>query len=574
MNLIRILPEKVASQIAAGEVIERPSSVVRELLDNSIDAGADRITVKIEKGGRGLIKVSDNGSGMSRDDLLLCLERHATSKINSVSDLFSIKTLGFRGEAIPSISSVSKMEITSRPVDQLVGNRLKIAGGKLQSVDETGSPGGTIVEVRDLFFNVPARRKFLRAVKTETDHIIDNMSRIALPFIRIHFRLDDNKKTILNLPVSENELNRLSILMGRNVAGSMIDASRDTGDLALRAYLASPDLSRNRGDRIFIYINGRNVRDRLITRAVMEGYGQRLMKGRYPQIAVFLEIDPLHVDVNVHPTKQEVRFHRGHLVYQAITSTIEKSLGRQFHTVFDTGYSRSEGIKEAKTDGKLTAEPEWEYSGAFQKEAVSRETGMQDVSFIKEGHQIIGQLKDTYILCQARDGLLLIDQHAAHERIVYETLKRSYHSLPMERQSFLIPYELEVSLKDGRILQERIDRLVELGLELEHFGGSTFLLRSVPSILVDVKWEDFLLDLIPLLEDEGDFTTERALDKLLTIMACHGAVRAGKRMSQEEMIGLINKLEKMDLPTNCPHGRPIFRKLSYYEIEKMFKRVV
>ncbi|MDY7034743.1 MAG: DNA mismatch repair endonuclease MutL, partial [Thermodesulfobacteriota bacterium] len=487
---------------------------------------------------------------------------------------FSIKTLGFRGEAIPSISAVSKMEITSRPLDQLAANRLKIAGGQLKSIDETGSPAGTIVEVRDLFYNVPARRKFLRAAKTETDHIIDNMSRIALPFIRIHFRLDDSQKTILNLPVSENELNRLSILMGRNVAGSMIDACQDKGDLALRAYLASPDLSRNRGDRIFVYINGRNIRDRLITRAVMEGYGQRLMKGRYPQIVVFLEINPLHVDVNVHPTKQEVRFHRGDLVYQAITSTIEKSLRSQFHSVFDTGYSRSEGAKEAKINGWPMAEPEWEYSGGSQKETVNRATGLQEVSFMKEGHQIIGQLRDTYILCQASDGLLLIDQHAAHERIVYETLKRSYHSKQMERQSFLMPYELEVSMIDGKILLKRIDSLLELGFELQHFGGSTFLLRSVPSILVDVKWEAFLLDLIPVLKDGGDLTTERVLDKLLTVMACHGAVRAGKRMSQEEITRLINKLEEMDLPTNCPHGRPIFRKLSYYEIEKMFKRVL
>ena len=569
MDVIRILPEKVASQIAAGEIIERPASVVRELIDNSIDAAAEKIVIRIEQGGKRLIKVSDNGAGMNRDDLLLCIERHATSKIRAVSDLFSVKTLGFRGEALPSMSSVSRMEITSRPVDQLIGYRLKIAGGKLKSIDETGSPAGTIVELRDLFFNMPARRKFLRTGKTETDHIIDTLSRIALPFIRLHFRLDDAGKTVLNLPSSENELDRFSVLFGRNVAASMIEASQETGELRVRAYLAPSDLSRARGDRIFIYINNRNIRDRLVTRAVMEGYGQRLMKGRYPQAVLFLEFDPSLVDINVHPTKQEVHFNKSHLVYKTVISTIERALGKRLHSVFDAGYLRQEGSKAGQIDGAVMAEPKWEYSGPVQKEA-----DPQEKFILKERAQIIGQLKETYILCQLRDGLLMVDQHAAHERIVYETLKKSYNSLPIECQTFLIPHKLEFSLKDGRVIMKRLDYLARLGLEIEHFGGSTFLLRSVPSLLVNVQWDDFLLELIPVLEDEGDLTNDRALNRLLTIMACHGAIRASKRLSQEEMSRLLDQLEEMDLPTNCPHGRPIFKKFNYYEIEKMFKRVV
>ena len=571
MDVIRILPEKVASQIAAGEIIERPASVVRELIDNSIDAAAEKIVIRIEQGGKRLIKVSDNGAGMHRDDLLLCIERHATSKIRAVSDLFSVKTLGFRGEALPSMSSVSRMEITSRPVDQLVGYRLKIAGGKLKSIDETGSPAGTIVELRDLFFNMPARRKFLRTVKTETDHIVDTLSRIALPFIRLHFRLDDAGKTVLNLPSSENELDRFSVLFGRNVAASMIDASQETGELRVRAYLAPSDLSRARGDRIFIYINNRNIRDRLVTRAVMEGYGQRLMKGRYPQAVLFLEFDPSLVDINVHPTKQEVHFSESHLVYKTVISTIERALGQRLHSVFDTGYLRQERSKGGHIDGAFMAEaePKWEYSGPVQKEA-----DPQEEFVLKERAQIIGQLKETYILCQVREGLLMVDQHAAHERIVYETLKKSYNSLPIECQTFLIPPKLEFSLKDGRVIMKRLDHLARLGLEIEHFGGSTFLLRSVPSLLVNVQWDDFLLELIPVLEDGGDLSNDRVLDRLLTIMACHGAIRASKRLSQEEMSRLLDQLEEMDLPTNCPHGRPIFQKFNYYEIEKMFKRVV
>ncbi len=577
MNTIRILPEKVATQIAAGEVIERPSSVVRELLDNCIDAGSDRILIEIEKGGKRLIKVRDNGVGMNRDDLLLCLERHATSKIKSTSDLLSIETFGFRGEALPSMASVSRMEITSRPKDQLSGYRVKIDGGKLKSVDETGSPPGTIVEVRDLFFNTPARRKFLRAEKTETDHIVDVLSKIALPFLHIDFRLNDGQKTLLILPISENDLNRLAILMGRDVAGSMEYLDQQLNEIRIKAYLASPDLNRSRGDRIFVYVNYRSVRDRLITRAVIEGYGQRLMKGRYPQAAVFIEMPPDLVDINVHPTKQEIRFRDSRRVYQAIVSSIEGVLGEQFHPILNMasrGSTEFRDTREAQIPEWRVADPEGAYSGSGDESSDYSKNLFQEQVVVKQSPQIIGQLKDTYILCQSDEGLLLVDQHAAHERIVYERLKKAYQSMKIEGQAFLIPHRLEFSLKEGRIIEEKTQQLSQLGVELEHFGGSTFLLRSVPSVLVDAEWEGFLLDLLPVLEEEEDLSQDKAMDKWLTVMACHGAIRAGKRLSQQEMISLLNQLQEMDLPTNCPHGRPVFRRFSYYEIEKMFKRVV
>jgi len=578
MSVIRILPEKVASQIAAGEVIERPASVVRELLDNSIDAGSDSITAKIEGGGKRLIRVSDNGAGMSRDDLLLCLERHATSKIMSVSDLLSISTLGFRGEALPSTASVSRMEITSRPKEQLIGHRVKVDGGKIKSVDEVGCPTGTTVEVRDLFFNIPARRKFLRAEKTETDHIVDTFSRIALPFLHIHFKLDEMQRTILNLPVSENDLNRLSVLMGRHVVRSMLNLNQQTGELGIRAYLAPPDLDRSRGDRIFIYINKRNIRDRLITRAIIEGYGQRLMKGRYPQAVILIDVDPSLVDINVHPTKQEIRFRHSRLVYQSILSAIENTLGKRVYaswdTVSDHHYGEPKEIAVRPTAGMFMAESQKEYVPTRGEGVGPPEPLHQEAYLVKESPQVIGQLKLTYILCQTSKGLLLVDQHAAHERIVYETLKKAYQTSNIERQSFLIPHRLEFSLREGRIIHQKLDQLVKFGVELEHFGGSTFLLRSVPSLLLQAQWDRFLYDLIPVLEEDDDLCNEKAMDHLMTVMACHGAIRAGVRMSQEEMSLLLSQLEKMDLPTNCPHGRPIFKKFTYYEIEKMFKRVV
>ena len=574
LSLIRVLTEETATKIAAGEVIERPASVLRELLDNSIDAESTHINVRIEKGGRGLIKVSDNGIGMNRDDLLLCLERHATSKIRSISDLPSITTLGFRGEALPSMAAVSKMEITSRPADELIGYKIKVAGGKLKSIEETGSPAGTDVELRDLFFNVPARRKFLKTVKTETDHIIDVLTRITLPYHRIHVNLEEAGKTILSLPATENRINRLATLFGRDVASSMTECFSENGEMVVRGYLAPPALSRNRGDRIFFYVNGRNIRDRLVTRAVMEGYGQRLMKGRYPQLVLFVEIAPSLVDINVHPTKQEIRFHHSHLVFETIASTIARTFGSEFAAHYEPG-GLGRGTERFEPDKDATmAEPEWEYAGPEASKTLPDGRDFQQEYFVKEIPQILAQLKETYILCQTVDGLLMVDQHAAHERIVYEALKRSHQKAGIESQPFLIPHKLELSVKEGRVVLKNLEQFAKMGLEMEHFGGNTFLLRSVPSILVNVNWDEFLRDLIPLLEEEGDLSREKALDKLLTIMACHGAVRAGQRLSQDEMSQLLRQLQEVELSTNCPHGRPVAKKFSYVEIEKMFKRVV
>jgi DNA mismatch repair protein MutL len=573
MNIIRILPEKVASQIAAGEVIDRPASVVRELIDNSVDAGADRVVINIEKGGKMLIKVADNGFGMSRDDLLLSVERHATSKIANVSDLFSVKFLGFRGEALPSIASVSKMEITSRPHDQIVGHRLRIAGGKLTAIEETGAPSGTIVEVRALFYNIPARRKFLRAVRTETYHIIDTVSRAALPFPEIGFRLDDTGKSILNLPASDQQLSRISILMGRSFTEEVIERHEKNAELEISVYLAPSHLARSRGDRLFVYVNRRYIRDRLVTRAVMEGYGQRLMKGKYPQAILFIEIDPAKIDVNVHPAKQEVRFHNSRAVFDVIVSTVEKALA-QSSPVF-LGSRPGSGTENIDKPQKanFVSEPLWNYSRTIpvpQRPAVPEEDTWPRKN---EDVQILGQLGNTYILCQVKDGFLMVDQHAAHERIVYEDLKKAVAIGQIEGQVLLIPQELELTVREKEIVLHKGNQLTRFGIELDYFGGNTFLLRSVPAILKDVQWDIFLSELITELE-EKELEDYAVLNKVLTIMACHGAIRAGYHMKHEEMSDILSELGKTDLPTNCPHGRPTFKHFTYSEIEKMFKRIV
>ena len=574
MSVIRILSEKVASQIAAGEVIERPACVVRELGDNSIDAGAKKIVIRIEKGGKKLIRVTDNGAGMNRDDLLLSIERHATSKISSVADLFSIKTLGFRGEALPSMASVSRMEITSRPVEQLIGYRMKIAGGKLKSLDETGAPPGTTVSVGDLFFNVPARKKFLRAISSETDHVVDTLSRLALPHTDIHFRLDDGEKMVLNLASSETLSNRLAALLGRQVAAAMLEGEGEFGNTRIRVYLASPDASRSKGDRVFVYVNKRSIRDRMLTRAVIEGYGQRLMKGRYPQAVIFIEMDPSLLDVNVHPAKQEVRFHESRILYQSLSSMVGRLLQRHFSSPFDGGFGYRMGAEAPMSGKPMTAEPVGAYSPVDRQEGMFLSAGTQEAFPLKDHPHVLGQLNNTYIVCQDRDGLLLIDQHAAHERIVYERLKKSYAAAEIQGQSFLIPPRIELSVKEGRLIQKKLEHLVALGLEIEPFGGTTFLLRSYPSVLVDVRWEAFVRELLRVLEEESGLSTEQWLDQIWTLMACHGAIRAGQRLSQSEMESLLDQLEETDLPTNCPHGRPVSQKFTFYELEKLFKRTL
>ncbi|MBW2093638.1 MAG: DNA mismatch repair endonuclease MutL [Deltaproteobacteria bacterium] len=566
MNKIRILAENVASQIAAGEVVERPASVVRELLDNSIDAGARRILISVEGGGKRKIKVSDDGSGMSRDDLLLCVERHATSKIRSVSDLFAVRTLGFRGEALPSIASVSKMEITSRPGKDLAGHTFKLAGGRFLSLDETGCPPGTSVLVRDLFYNLPVRRKFLRSPRTEMEHIVDTVTRWALPFSDREFRLDSEQKRVVYFPATGDQVIRLSHLFGKKVAAALLEARENGPGLNISAYLAPPEFSRNRGDRLYVYVNQRNIRDRFVTRAVLEGYGRRLMKGQYPQGVIFIDIDPLQVDVNIHPTKQEIRFRDGRLVFRKIVTAIERTLSREFQAFVETEFSGKESFSPLFAHEPAQAEFIPARHGTTQGPGPPRDTPRDEPA-------IIGNLGNTYILCQAREGLLMVDQHAAHERVVYEKIRNDFGQGKVQTQALLVPLKLEFSLKEAKILAEKGSLLSRFGIELEHFGGNTFLLREVPALLSRVNWEDFLSELIPDLE-KGMLQDQAAVDEMFMLMACHSAIRARHSLTHEEMSHLLRQLLEMDLPSNCPHGRPIFRYLTYAEIEKMFKRVV
>jgi DNA mismatch repair protein MutL len=464
------------------------------------------------------------------------------------------------------------MAIISREADQLVGHKLKAEGGKFRSIDETGAPAGTSVEVRDLFFNTPARRKFLRSEKTETDYILDTFSRIALPFCDIYFRLDDGERTLLTLSASESVRNRFITLFGRDVVAAMMETEGLDAGCRVKAYLGAAEFSRTKGDRVLIYVNRRNIKDRFLTHAVMQGYGQRLMKGHYPQAVVFVDLDPAMVDVNVHPMKQEVRFQQPHLIHETLRRVVDEALKKNSSPTFQI---RSAGLSDVQQTVRefafqtQVAEPLQEYLRIEPQVSISREAGVA-----QEKPRILGQLRDTYLVCETPEGLLLVDQHAAHERIVYESLKKGMRDSKIERQAFLIPQKLELSLKESRIVLEKKEELSVLGFDIESFGGSTLVLRSVPSMMPNTGWEAFFREMVSLLEEGEILIHEKTIDRLLTVMACHGAIRAGQKLSQDEMVLLLSQIEKADLPTNCPHGRPVFRKFTFYEIEKMFRRVV
>jgi DNA mismatch repair protein MutL len=351
----------------------------------------------------------------------------------------------------------------------------------------------------------------------------------------------------------------------------MIPMGRELHGLRLSGHLSPPEWDRARGDHLFVYVNRRSVRERLLTHAVVEGYGSRLMKGRYPYAILFIEIDPSLVDVNVHPAKQEVRFHQNRLVHEAVKTAVDETLRLKAAALFQVPLPSIRSVRD-ETGG--IAESAGEYAPLRARETISREPEPQAPLMVKRSPVVLGQLKETYILCETKEGLLLVDQHAAHERRVYERLKASYDSSSLECQPFLLPPRVEFSPSESRTILKKTNDLSELGITLEHFGGGTFMVRSVPSLLVGVHWESFLRELIPVLEEQGVVKGTQAVEKLLALMACHGAIRAGQRLSKEEMVAIVEQLDEVEVPTNCPHGRPVFKKLGFYEIEKMFRRVI
>ncbi|MBF0346883.1 MAG: DNA mismatch repair endonuclease MutL [Magnetococcales bacterium] len=621
--VIQLLPEILANQIAAGEVVERPASVVKELVENSIDAGATRIEIEIDQGGKRLIRVADNGHGIPAADVPLALQRHATSKITRVEDLFNIRTLGFRGEALPSIASVSHMELETRTEAAAEGIRIRVQGGKNMETSSLVMAPGTRISVRNLFFNTPARLKFMRAEKTEASHVADMVQKFSLAHPQIAFRLLINGRESFHIREGEDERatrQRLNRIMGTDFSDQCIQFEGEQEGIRLYGWMGRPLLHRANGLAMYFFVNGRHVRDKMMQHAVREAYRDTIPRDRFPTVVLFLDLDPGDLDVNVHPTKQEVRFHHGDLIHSMIRRTLGKALeefplrpdpaslpptmespiidatlpehvskpvhwpgaadatpGRMAPSTMrrDGSFGGMGGIAKPSREPLARSEP-----AARVAESCARETqspGQNALPHLVDSlplGEALAQIHGTYILAQNQEGLVLVDQHAAHERIVYEQLKGSMATgRGVQRQMLLIPEILHLSGAEAQTLQRHIKTLEQLGIVLDPFGENAFAVRELPAILGPSSVHNLILDIVTDLEQfGGSDALETRRDQLLTTMACHGSVRANRRLQLAEMNALLRQIEGTVRSGQCGHGRPTYIVLSLAEIEKLFGR--
>jgi len=577
MPKIRILPENLSNKIAAGEVVERPSSVVKELVENALDAHAGRIIIEVENGGKSLIRVSDNGIGMNKDDAMLALERYATSKIYRDSDLFSIKTLGFRGEALPSIASVSRFSLVTKDEISKTAAEIIVEGGRIKKVSQTGAPQGTMVTVKQLFYNIPARRKFLKSASTEMGHIADVISSIALGNQKAGFKLYHNQKIVKNWLPASDPFDRVIDVIGTNLKSDFFKLELNEKFISIAGWILSPKIFRSTSRGIYIYANNRFVRDRVIQHALFEGYRQRLMKGRFPMAVLFINVPFEHVDVNVHPTKQEVRFVRQSQVHEAVKQAVSNALHRsETHKWKPAGHYNKEN--QSNQDDLFVSEPASNYIKTETRPSLyNAKPKTQDQLWDKKSCfaelKIIGQVHNTYIICESDQGLVLIDQHAAHERVLYEYLKGRYKGQRGPDQSLLIPETVDLGYREAEILEKLIPELCKLGLEIEPFGGNTFAVKSAPAILAGREIRPLVVEMVEKTAETGSGPgLENGIDKCLILMACHGAIRANQALTDTEIKTLLDQLDQCENPSHCPHGRPTWIKWSKGEVEKMFGR--
>ena len=599
MAKIRTLPDVLVSKIAAGEIVERPASVVKELVENSIDAAATRISIHLEAGGKRLIRVVDNGHGMSRDDALMSIERHATSKIRDVDDLFSIETLGFRGEALPSIASVSRFRMITGTEGSKSGTEIYIEGGVMRKVKETASPVGSSVEVKNLFFNTPPRRKFLKRPETELGRILEIIQSEALSRPGVSFEIFSDGKNIHRYGGSESLEQRVAqVIPGTSLYE--IDFKDET--LALHSFLGSPLDPRSSMRRLFTYVNARPVRDRFINRITMDCYGRMLEKGKYPQGAVFIEIDPVLVDVNVHPTKSEVMFENQYEVGQSIRRAIggmladapwmkgyrertQKALEDFYERRKDPGFSQSKdysaerslaGPAFARAEDKPELTSPRSHKGAsavFEKSPqVAKEDMFSDGFY--SSLRFLGQVGKLYLVCESPDGIILVDQHAAHERVNFERIKKSYLEETFScSQELLIPEVVELTIREINTALQFADEMEKLGFSFEIFGETAVRVKSVPGFLRDSDYARFFTDLFDELDGFGDpKSLGEHLDTVCATIACHSSITANRTLSEQEAQTLFADMDASENPHACPHGRPVATRISYNMLEKMFKR--
>ncbi len=602
MSRIRLLPDTVASQVAAGEVVERPASVVKELIENSIDAGARKIEIMIHRGGISLVRVVDDGSGMDRDDALLSLERHATSKIRSAADLQAIGTLGFRGEALPSIASVSRFRLTSREPDAIAGTEVIVNGGKIDIVRDGGEAPGTQVEVRSLFYNLPARRKFLRSENTESRNIEHQIHLQAIGHPQIGFTLVRDDRLVFQLPATAALSDRIRDLYGPNLLERLIEISGNASSkIQTSGFIGQAGLSRQTRAQQLVFVNGRAIESGLITAAVREGYHTALMKGQYPVTFLFLTLDSGAVDVNVHPAKREVRFRDPTAVRDAIVLSVRQTLERgriEWQEKFRAPASSS--LTEIKIPAPAMAQPQLEAAvgpenigGRYRPAEFAppphfvpdnhRESAAASIdpdttrrtATVPQQFQIIGVLNKLYVLMENADGLVLVDQHAAHERILFEELRRRMEEQGVPAQRLLLPQTIDLPPRDADWIDRNMSILQKMGIGIESFGPNTFKIDSLPSFLNVSDPTQFMRKVIDDLKSVSNSSSAMRLgEEMIAKTVCRHAVKANDPLRYLEVEKLIQDLLECDLPYCCPHGRPTMIQISLAELEKKFGRKV
>jgi DNA mismatch repair protein MutL len=590
---IRELPPQLINQIAAGEVVERPASVVKELLENSLDAGARRIELDIEQGGMKLCRVRDDGVGISRDELKLALARHATSKIETLEDLEHIGSLGFRGEALPSIASVSRLRLVSRHADADSGWAVDTVGGEGAEAAPAAHPMGTSVEVRDLFFNTPARRRFLKTERTEFGHVQRVAELIALSRFSTALRVTHNHKPILDLPAAEDRAaqeSRLAKICGAGFMQHALYLERATGGLRLSGWVVRPTFSRSQPDLQYFFLNGRPIRDKVVNHAVRAAFRDVLFQGRHPAFALYLEMDPAAVDVNAHPAKQEVRFRDSRAIHDFIRRSVEATLadtraGSSAAVTSPAALAGSPALAVSTSQESLSfrAPPRPSVSGVRESLAAyvnltrhdldagaTETTGKPDTGPLGTA---IAHLHGTFILAQNETGLVIVDAHAAHERVTYERLKQSVAADGIRSQPLLVPHEVSVSESEADLAEVHRGFFPRVGMDVDRVGPDRLSVRALPTLLVDADPAALLRDILADLNADGSSERiEQAIEQALGSMACHGSVRANRRLTPEEMNALLRDMENTERSDQCNHGRPTWTVLSMDDLDRLFSR--
>jgi DNA mismatch repair protein MutL len=582
--MIRKLSENTINRIAAGEVIERPASVVKELVENALDAGSTAIEVALSAGGRSMIRVADNGFGMTAEELELAVERHATSKL-AEDDLVNIRTLGFRGEALPSIAAVSRLKILSRPRSGGDAHEIRVEGGRKQAVRPAAHSDGTVIEVTDLFFAVPARLKFLKSERAETAEAADVVRRLAMAHPGVRFTMTSDGRTLVDLRQGKLE-DRIHAVMGREFQGNTvaIDAVRET--VKLTGLVSLPTYHRAQANQQYVHVNGRPVRDKVIAGALRGAYADFMMRGRHPAVALFLTVPPDEVDVNVHPAKTEVRFRDQALVRGLIVGSIRQALADAGHRASNTvgagtinSFRPETGVHQRQPQS-WTSPPRpgfQETQAAFEAFAPPSGSGVNEAPLDDDLDTPLGaprtQLHENYIISQTRDGVVIVDQHAAHERLVYEKMKAQFAASGIARQPLLVPEIVDLDAASAERLLDAAADLAASGLVIDGFGPASIAVREVPSLIAGGNIAKLIRDVADDLETfEASTGVSERVDHVLSTMACHGSVRSGRRLKPEEMNALLREMEATPHSGQCNHGRPTYVELKLSDIERLFGR--